>query len=106
MGRDALGIVTGLAVLVTGVIAMANLIDPADPVDSPEPNFPVVKAVSAEPIEGLPGVGPAVMRVLDWSGSADIAGVGELAQLPPSVAAVLTGYGTPLLMPTDSRETQ
>ena len=105
MSRDALGVVTGLAVLITGVMAVVNLIGTADP--PPVENPPPVTTVAAPaPLEGLPGVGSATARVLQWSGNAGSAEEQDMAQLPHSVAAVLIEYGAPLLVPTDSGRLQ
>jgi hypothetical protein len=104
MGRDSLGVVTGLAVLVTGVVAAVSLIGPADgaAVESvPPPSTTVASPeAAAATVEELPGVGPAVTRVLVWSGNAGLADAAHLAQLPPSVANVLIEYGVPLRVPT------
>jgi hypothetical protein len=103
MGRDSLGVVTGLAVLVTGVVAAVTLIGPADgaAVESlPPPSTTVARPEPAATVEELPGVGPAVTRVLVWSGNAGLADAAHLAELPPSVANVLIEYGVPLRVPT------
>lgn len=104
MGRDSLGVVTGLAVLVTGVVAAVTLIGPADgaAVESlPPPSITVARPEpAAATVEELPGVGPAATRVLVWSGNAGLADAAHLAQLPPSVANVLIEYGVPLRVPT------
>jgi len=101
MGRDSFGVLTGLAVLVTGLVAVVMLIGPtggavvepppSNTVAGPEP----VTATTAD----LPGVGPSVTRVLLWGGGAELADGGDLAQLPPSVATVLIEYGLPLRIP-------
>ena len=111
MSRDVLGVATGLAVLITGVIAVVNLIGPADGASAENFPPPITMVSSTEPIpatsvEGLPGVGPAVMRVLQWSGNAGSAGEGDLAQVPPSVAAVLIKDGAYLSVPTISGKLQ
>lgn len=106
MGGDSLGVVTGLAVLVTGVVAAVTLMGPADvaAVESLPP--PSTTVASPEPaaatVEELPGVGPEVTRVLMWSGNAGLADTAHLAQLPPSVTNVLIEYGVPLRVPTPS----
>lgn len=107
MSRDAFGVVTGLAVLITGVVAVVNLIGMAD--EPPVANLasPVITVAApapaiAIPVEGLPGVGSATTRVLQWSGNAGSAEDKDVAQLPSSVAAVLIAYGAPLLVPTAS----
>lgn len=104
MDRDALGVFTGLAVLVVGVVAVANLTGRGDgaAVESLSPTSATV--ATAEPVtatvERLPDVGPAVTRVLEWSGNAGVADGADLAQLPPSVTNVLIEYGVPLRVPT------
>jgi hypothetical protein len=110
MSREVLSVVSGLAVLITGLIAVVSLMGPTD-VDAVETlPPPITTAVpdltAAKPIEGLPGVGPAITRVLVWSGNAGSADDGDLAQLPPSVAALLIEYGAPLLVPTVSGRPQ
>jgi hypothetical protein len=101
MGRDSFGVLTGLAVLVTGLVAVVMLIGPTDdPVVNPPPGITVVEpeqdtATTAD----LPGVGPSVTRVLLWGGAAELADAWDLAQLPPSVAKVLIEYGSPLRVP-------
>lgn len=112
MGRDALGVVSGLAVLLTGVVAVVNLMGTADepPVETLSPPAAVVEvpatAAAAMPPQELAGIGSSTARVLKWSGSALLADDEDLAQLPPSVTALLIEYGAPLLVPTDSGETQ
>jgi hypothetical protein len=101
MGRDSFGVLTGLAVLVTGLVAVVMLIGPTgDAVVEPPPS---VSLAEPEPVAAttadLPGVGPSVTRVLLWGGGAEMADGGDLAQLPPSVAAVLIEYGLPLRVP-------
>jgi len=111
MGQNALGVVTGLAVLITGVIAVASLIGIADapPLENLAPPVTTVAAplpATATPVERLPGVGPATTRVLQWSGNAGSAEEKDMAQLPPSVANVLIEHGAPLLVPTASGRLQ
>ena len=101
MGRDSFGILTGLAVLATGLVAVMMLIGPTDAaVVDPSSS---ITAVETEPVTAtaadLPGVGPSVTRVLLWGGGAELADAGDLAQLPPSVARVLIEYGLPLRVP-------
>lgn len=101
---DAFGVITGLAVLVVDVVAVANLTGPENgaAVESLPPTSTTV--ATAEPVPAmvgrLPDVGPAVTRVLEWSGNAGFADRADLAQLPPSVANVLIEYGVPLRVPT------
>jgi hypothetical protein len=111
MSRDAFGVVTGLLVLVIGVVAVVNMIWAADesPAERSAPattRVAVSEPVAAEPVEELPGVGPAVIRVLQRSGNLQPAAGGDLAQLPPSVVALLVRYGVPLRVPIDSAQTQ
>ncbi|HEY7583269.1 MAG TPA: hypothetical protein VIB78_06585 [Acidimicrobiia bacterium] len=107
MSRDSVGIVTGLAVLIAGVFAVARLLSPAAEklAESPPPSMTILTV--AEPSASLvtttpdlPGVGPAITRVLQWSGNARLASTADLAQLPPSVSATLGEYGVPLRVPT------
>jgi len=110
MSRDVLSVVSGLAVLISGVIAVVSLMGPTEE-DAVETLPPAITTAGpdptvAKPIEGLPGVGPAITRVLVWSGNAGSADDGDLAQLPPSVAALLIEYGVPLLVPTASGKLQ
>lgn len=106
MDRDVLGVTTGLAVLVVGVVAVANLIGPSNgaAAESLPPTSTTV--ATSEPVattvERLPDVGPAVTRVLEWSGNVGVAEGADLAQLPPSVANVLIEYGMPLRVPTST----
>lgn len=101
MGRNSFGVLTGLAVLVTGLVAVVMLVEPTDDaVVEPPPSTTVaepeqVTATTAD----LLGVGPSVTRVLLWGGGAELADGGDLAQLPPSVATVLIEYGLPLRIP-------
>jgi hypothetical protein len=61
MVRGSLGVITGLVVLVTGVVAVVNLTGPTDgpTVDSqPSPIITLAMREPAEPrVAGLPGVG-------------------------------------------------
>jgi hypothetical protein len=109
MSRDAFGVVTGLVVLVIGVVAAVNMIRAADESPAARPAraitpVAVSETVAAEPVEELPGVGPAVIRVLQRSGNLQPAAGGDLAQLPPSVVALLVRYGVPLRVPVDSAQ--
>ena len=101
MGRDSFGVLTGLAVLVTGLVAVVMLIGPTDDVVV-DPSSSITVA-EPEPVTAttadLPGVGPSVTRVLLWGGGAELADAGDLALLPPSVARVLIEYGLPLRVP-------
>lgn len=111
MSRDTLGVTTGLAVLVIGVIAVANVLRPADEPAAESSavasaTVAVSEPVAGQPVEELPGIGPGVIRVLRWSGNVQLADDGELAQVPPSVAAVLIQYGVPLRVPVDSEKMQ
>lgn len=106
MARNVWGIVTGLLVLALGVVAVAGLLHPGDTAavtaTVPSP-VPVVASTEASPPQSvapeLPGVPSRISKVLEWNGDAVFAGDDELAQLPPSVAAVLTQYGVPLRIP-------
>jgi len=113
MSRDSIGIVTGLAVFIAGVFAAADLIGPAGEklpgISSP----PIITLTVAEPSAGLvatepdlPGVGSAITRVLQWTGNAQLASARDLAQLPPSVSALLVARGVPLRVPTGPGQTQ
>ena len=101
MGRDSFGVLTGLAVLVTGLVAVVMLIGPTDAavVDPPSSITVVEPEQVTATTADLPGVGPSVTRVLLWGGGAELADAGDLAQLPPSVARVLIEYGLPLRVP-------
>jgi hypothetical protein len=107
MSREALSVGTGLIVLVIGVIALVDMTGSADkpPIDGSAPSIttvPLGETFALEPVAELPGIGPAVNRVLQWSGNARFAGDDELAQLPPTVAALLIDYGVPLRVPDTS----
>ena len=54
------------------------------------------------PVEGLPGVGPAITRVLQWSGNAGLAEDKDLAQLPPRSPLFSSNTACPLMVPTAS----
>lgn len=101
MGRDSFGVLTGLAVLVTGLVAVVMLIGPTDDAGVSPPAS--ITVAEPEPVTAtaadLPGVGRSVTRVLLWDGAAELADVGDLGQLPPSVAKVLLEYGLPLRVP-------
>lgn len=103
MSRDFWGIVSGLVVLALGVTAVNGLIRPEEqPVEAAavvSPIPPPVSITEGPPVSiapELPGVSSRISRVLEWNGDAGFAGDEELAQLPPTVAAVLTQYGVPL----------
>lgn len=106
MGRGALSIATGLAVLIMGVMVAFNLnADDEPPREILTPPIiavtpPTLATANSNPIPGLPGVGPATNRILEWSGNAGPVGDKEMAQLPHAVVAVLVEYGAPLLVPT------
>jgi hypothetical protein len=111
MTRNAWGIVSGLIVLVLGVVAVTAQIRPEEA--SVEASLPVpARAVSVSTVEdphasiapALPGVPSRISRVLEWNGDTGFAADEELAQLPPTVAAVLTQYGVPLRIPITGDE--
>lgn len=113
MGRDSVGVVAGLAVLVLGVITVVDLIGrgpdpqvatPASPITTVEAMGLRLESPLTEP--DLPGVSPEVTRVLRWSGNAAPASDGDLAQLPPSVAALLIESGIPLRVPIGQEATR
>ena len=106
MARDVWGIVSGLFVLALGVMAVAGLLQPEE---TPEEEVPVasstttwVSTVETAPTSiaaELPGVPSGIGRVLEWNGDVGFAGDDTVAELPPTVAAVLTQYGVPLRVP-------
>ena len=111
MARNIWGIVSGLFVLALGVVAVLGLLRPDEaPVEDSPPAPSMV--VTASTVEGppasvapeLPGVPSRISRVLEWNGDAGFAGDEELAQLPRTVAAVLTQYGVPLRVPITGEE--
>ncbi len=106
MSRASAGTLTGLAVLVSGVVTILGLTgrgpepDPAvgsttSTVVTPQPSL---APLSTDP--SLPGVSAAVTRTLQRAGNADLADAGELAQLPESVSSVLIEFGVPLRVAT------
>lgn len=117
MTHDHWGIVSGVAALALGVFTTLQLVPP----EEPAPEQPVATESSAlvptPPFcEGLsrsgrckpsqngttavapdvPGVPDSIDRVLQQSGDARFAVGEELAQLPPTVTAVLVEYGVTL----------
>jgi hypothetical protein len=107
VGHDSLGVFTGLAVLITGVIAVVGLSGRASIGENlPTPIADLAGPMPGATVEGLPGVGSAVTRVLQWSGNAGPASAEDLAQLPPSVAKVLVEFGVPLRVPVTSGQMQ
>lgn len=111
MVRNVWGIVSGLVVLALGVVAVTGLIRSekapveATPMAATTTASPLLGAM---PVEGsppvsigpeLPGVSSRVSSVLAWNGDTGFAGDEELAQLPSTVAALLTHYGVPLRVP-------
>lgn len=111
MARNVWGVLSGLVVLSLGVIAVMGLLSPeTPPVDaSPVVSLPPAPAPTTDspPVSSapeLPGVSFRITRILEWNGDAGFAGDEELAQLPPTVAAVLTQYGVPLRVPLTGEE--
>jgi hypothetical protein len=111
MTRNAWGIVSGLFVLVLGVISVTGLLRPEEaPAENPPPLTPMdvpVSTVEDPPASVAPallGVSSRISRVLEWNGDTGFAGDEELAQLPPTVAAVLTQHGVPLRIPITGDE--
>lgn len=111
MTRNVWGIVSGLIVLVLGVVAVTALLRPEEaPVEASPPVPPIAVPVST--VEGppasitpaLPGVPARISRVLEWNGDTEFAGDEELAQIPPTVAALLTQYGVPLRIPVTGED--
>ena len=109
MTRVSRGIASGLLVLALGVVAVAGLLRPEEVPAVPAEVRPPVPSIAfrASTVEDLPysiapdlpGVPSGISRVLEWNGDAGFAGEEELAQLPPSVAAVLTQHAVPLMVP-------
>ncbi len=106
MGRDFWGVASGFVVLALGVAAVLVLLRPSE--------APAVQEVVALPATtstwattttesvappDLPGVPADVTRALEWNGDTGFATEDQMAQLPPSVADVLTEYGVPLRVP-------
>lgn len=111
MARNAWGIVSGLLVLALGVVAVGGLLRLEEaPVEAAPVTAPVQTPVSttdSRPVSvapELPGVSAGISRVLEWNGDAGFAADEELAQLPPTVAAVLTRFGVPLRVPVTGEE--
>lgn len=106
MSRDFMGVVSGLAVLAMGAVALVTLAQPADltfaissdPITTTLPTLG--ESVDAEPAPPeLPGVAPEIANVLHWNGDTRLATGDEMNQLPPAVEAVLVEFGVPLLVP-------
>ena len=98
MTHDQWGIVSGVVALALGVFATLQLV----PAEESAPEQAVASestAVLPTPTvttPDVPGVPASIDRVLQQSGDARLAGGEELAQLPPTVAAVLVEYGVTL----------
>jgi hypothetical protein len=113
MSSDSVGVVTGLAVLFAGVFAAVNLMGPPEeqhaqdlPQSVTSATVPASSAALVTTEPDLPGVGSAINRVLERSGNVRLASAEDLAQLPPSVSAVLVEYDVPLRLPTGPGETK
>lgn len=111
MTRNVWGVVSGLIVLVLGVVAVTGLLRPEEaPVEAspPVPPFAVpVSTVEGPPASiapAVPGVPSRISRVLEWTGDTGFAGDEELAQIPPTVVALLIQYGVPLRIPVTGDE--
>lgn len=111
MSRNIWGVLSGLVVLALGVSAVLGLLRPGEAPAEPTANAtpapapdPTVDSPSVAAAPELPGVPSGVSRVLEWNGDAGFAGDEELAQLPPTVAAVLTHLGVPLRVPRGGDE--
>ena len=108
MGRNLLGMFSGLLVLVAALVVIFNLARPAEApsieadaaTSTTALTVPSTAPIPVEP--GLPGVPSAVTRVLARAGNVEFARRGDLAQLPPSVEAILDGYGVVLEIPIGS----
>lgn len=98
MTHDHWGIVSGVVALALGIFATLHLV----PVEEPEQEPPIATELSAlattapSATPDLPGVPASIDRVLQQNGDARLAAGEELAQLPPTVAAVLVEYGVTL----------
>jgi hypothetical protein len=111
MLRNVWGVLSGLVVLALGVVAVMGLLGPGEaqvestPIAEPAPaSASTVDSAPAPAVPELPGVSSRIAEVLEWNGDSAFAGEDELAQLPPTVAAVLTYYGIPLRIPLTGEE--
>lgn len=98
MTHDRWGIVSGVIALALGLFATLQLV----PAEESAPEQPVAAESSVVvptptlTTPDVPGVPNSIDRVLEQSGDARLAVGDELAQLPPTVAAVLVEYGVTL----------
>ena len=88
---------TGLALLLTGLIALHASMTSASAVGDPV-NTPVV----SEPLL-IEGLDPSVVRALQVDGSAQVLTDDEMANLPPAVARILIEHGAALTVEYQSR---
>jgi hypothetical protein len=98
LSRFSIHGVTGLAVLIAGLIALQVSTTPATSASGS--GVPVRESAPAA-IEGLD---PSVQRVLQSEGWARVLTTAELAAIPPTVARTLVKYGAALTLPHGGNE--
>lgn len=111
MGRDVLGVLTGLAVLISGLIALSVITGargPASDVAATATTQTMVETSTTSqsvevPVPDLPGVPEEIKRVLYSAGSAEAVSIAELTEIPSSVVRILVQYGVPLRIPDTSQ---
>ena len=102
MRPDTWRVVSGIAVLVMGIVAgLAVGSDAAEP--AAVSSIPAVDTATASvpsaPIPEISGVPPSVTLVLAWGGNAGFADAAATSQLPPAVLSALVASGVPLAIP-------
>ena len=98
MSRFSIHGVTGLAVLIAGLVALQAS---TTPVTSASESVPPVPVSGPTTIEGLD---PSIQRVLQSDGWARVLTAAELAAIPPTVARTLVEYGAALTLPSGGNE--
>jgi len=88
---------TGLALLLTGLIALQASMTSASAVGDP-----VNTTVVSEPLL-IEGLDPSVVRALQVDGSAQVLTDDEMANLPPAVTRILIEHGAALTVEYQSR---
>lgn len=102
MGRAGFGMLTGLMVLATAIYTIVDRTEPTPVAETTSTTSatPVVEVVSPEQAVKLPGVADEIVRVLEWSGKAQLADDAAVAELPPAVYRTLIDFGAPLTVET------
>ncbi len=106
MSKESVGVVSGLIVMLAGVMTVWAITTLA----GPEPAASTTAASAATsttasqnveiPLPDLPGVPPEVERVLYATGKAQPIAFGDLNGIPPEVQRVLIEFQAPLMVPT------